>query len=214
MKVFRDLEISGSASSLMKLIETIESKLENGWTRDREAEKRLEETGSRGEKWFCFSCTEKEGREAAKLWFTFKGENTLYVSNIVPVEFGKLTYDQYNTILKDFHSKFIEPVGQPLGLKYILTSDVKDIEDWVSDETAKKLRRFSAAANRGLLHPLDRERWFDFLVSAHKESSELDETTLMRWLIEHEKWSEEVASELAEEYENARALLKFYDKAR
>jgi hypothetical protein len=83
----------------------------------------------------------------------------------------------------------------------------------VSKETAQLLHHFSVLANKstGATHPSDERRWFEFIGAAHREDASLDDRTLERWLREEEDWPEDVASELAAEYEKARSLLKFYD---
>lgn len=148
---------------------------------------------------------------------TFGEETTtLYVSNIVPKQLSELTFDQYNAILGEFYERFARPAAEALGLQHLMTPDTRDIEDLVSESTATKLRTFSKLANKstGSAHPLDRARWFDFLVASHSESSRLDSHTLARWLVESEKWAEEKATGLAIEYEFAIALLNFYDEHR
>jgi hypothetical protein len=75
------------------------------------------------------------------------------------------------------------------------------------------LRRFSILANHGTgsAHPLDRERWFAFLLHCHQDRCELDTDMLQRWLME-QGWTFERASDLAIEYEFGRGLLKFAEQ--
>ncbi|MGE0406636.1 MAG: hypothetical protein AB7O65_10065, partial [Candidatus Korobacteraceae bacterium] len=53
----------------------------------------------------------------------------------------------------------------------------------------------------GSSHPRDRARWVTFLQSVTREGASLSPSQLARWLHEEAGWSEEVASELASEYE-------------
>ena len=80
----------------------------------------------------------------------------------------------------------------------------------------KAFRTFLLAANKstGLAHPSDRERWFRFLIIAYKESIDLDSETLIRWLMEEERWPEDKAFELALNYEIGHELLNAYDHNR
>jgi hypothetical protein len=89
-----------------------------------------------------------------------------------------------------------------------------DLEQWLSPETAKKLRFFCSHANKrtGSSHPADRKLWNDFIVSAYREGTDLDSTTLARWLHEAGDWDEERASELAGEYAFATQLLAQAEK--
>jgi hypothetical protein len=85
----------------------------------------------------------------------------------------------------------------------------EQIEDKLSQSAFDALTRFSALANKstGASHPYDRQRWFDFVIQAHLESSDLDSDFLERWLIESEDWPQDQASDLAIEYDRSRALL-------
>ena len=100
---------------------------------------------------------------------------------------------------------------EEIGLKASLSPDEENIENWISEESVKKLKKFSVAANKstGSAHPLDRKRWFDFLITVHHEHNKLDVSQLSRWLIECEHWPEDIAHELAMEYEFAMGLLDF-----
>jgi len=103
-----------------------------------------------------------------------------------------------------------------LSLKSTLTSDTRDIQDWVSTKTAMKLQQFARLANKntGIGHPQDQARWFDFVVATHTEPTTLDSEILARWLEETEGWPEEKAYDLSLEYEYSRSLLKAYDEQR
>ena len=95
----------------------------------------------------------------------------------------------------------------------MLTEAQADLDHWMAPATAEKLRLFSTCANKatGSAHPRDRERWNDFVLSAHRDGSRMDASTLQRWLIEAEGWPPEVAEQLALEYEYGRELLAFAD---
>lgn len=213
MKVFRELEIHGPQSALNNIVETIEPQLREGWTRRSDLEEKMSSMGPGIS--YCFSCTRTETREAADLWLVEKNDDTLYVSNIVPSEIRELNFDQYNLIVEEFYQLFVVPSAEQLALEHSLSSDKKSIEDWMSAESARKLKLFSDAANKstGSAHPLDKQRWFEFLISAHNEKIALDTYTLMRWLIEEEGWFEDEAHELILQYEFAMSLLTFYDES-
>ena len=102
-----------------------------------------------------------------------------------------------------------------MGHGALLTNDNQTIEDWVSTASAQRLRSFSGGANKstGSSHPCDKQRWYDFVVSVHKNNDFLPASTLERWLIEEGGWGENQASELAIEYEQELGLLK-YDEGR
>jgi hypothetical protein len=214
MKVFREMEIKGSGTALMELIASIEKMLDRGWSRDHEREEKVNSGVSTP--MYCFSCTEGPNREAAALWLAWRGSDTLYIANIIPQRLDQLSFDQYNVVAEEFYDHFAKPAAERLGLEHVISSAEKNIEDWVSTSTASKLMTFSRAANKqtGSSHPLDQQRWMDFLVAAHTEATTLDSTTLARWLVENEGWPEDVAYDLSVEYEFGRSLLEFYDEHR
>ncbi|WP_266170751.1 hypothetical protein [Dyella subtropica] len=149
-------------------------------------------------------------RSALVLWEDVDG---YHVSNIVPEKVGQLSIVQYNAILQDFFARIAEPASRTGAFRVEMTSAQQSLEDWLDSETAAALRRFSRAANKstGASHPLDQERWFQFLISAHRSSARMSPGDLVRWLKEVENWPEDTAHELAVEYEFTSALLHTYD---
>jgi hypothetical protein len=135
---------------------------------------------------------------------------------VVPQQQHQLTYREYNGILEEFCERLLRPIAERSGLRVELSATQADLRHWLSAGAAERLRRFSALANKstGASHPSDRERWNDFVVAAHRDGSNLDATTLRRWLIEVEGWPPEVADQLAIEYEYGRELLAFSEGRR
>lgn len=205
MKVFRDLEIDLNATQRDKFLSELEEQLSNGWTRERSKE-------SSEMPLFYFVCNKNDQREAALLALVQRNHRKLYISNIVPREKGQLTFDEYNFILNEFHHSFIKPLQDKLNIQVTMSSDQQTLEDWISPESAEKLRRFSALANKstGSSHPNDKERWFDFIVSIVRKDEKLDTLTLRRWLTEEGGWAPDIADELVIQYERGVALIKYY----
>lgn len=57
------------------------------------------------------------------------------------------------------------------------------IKGKMSEGTFEQLTRFSSAANKGApSHPLDAERWRDFVIEAHKEREPIYANDLEEWL--------------------------------
>ena len=210
MKVFRDLKITVPRSRIDEFISGIESRLTNGWERDKD-----EEDGSPMPpeyRFFYFRCSEIGERESALLALVQRDEETLYVANIIPEKSGKLTRYQYNSILTEFYEEFVAPTAKDLEISVRITDDQQTIRDWIALESAEKLERFSKLANKstGSAHPLDQKRWFDFLVSVVRNDDKFNPDELERWFIEEEGWPQDAAQELAIEYEQGIALLKYY----
>ncbi|MBS0576437.1 MAG: hypothetical protein JSS45_08450 [Proteobacteria bacterium] len=137
------------------------------------------------------------------------------VSNIVPRQVGQLSYGQYNAAVQDFAAQVARPAAEQAGFRVTLSEPRQSLTAWMSDRSAQCLLRFSRCANKstGASHPLDHERWIEFLISSHQDGQDAG-NYLSRWLVEAEHWPQEVASDLAIQYEQARALLTKYDQQR
>ncbi len=213
MHVFRELFIRGEPDRLTATLAEIERVLSDGWFHDKETERQLADLPP-AVRSSCFGCFDDGGnRPAATVILTPKKPDMLYVSNVIPHSRRRLNYDQYNRVLEELYKRFVQPAAAATGVVAELTDTQADLEQWLSSAAAEKLRRFSSCANRGTgaSHPQDRERWNDFVVSAHQDRSTLDASTLRRWLVEVENWPPEVADQLAVEYYYGRELLAFAD---
>jgi hypothetical protein len=198
------------------LVSRLENRLANGWSRNKDREEEMSRTIV-SSKLYCFRCNKKNKREAASLYLARAGDpsaDLLYVSNIVPTDLRELTYDQYNFILCEFHERFAKPVGDSMGIRVELSRAEQTLEDWLSPQLANLLKLFSHAANKstGSSHPMDRERWFDFLIAIHRAREHLDTGLLERWLVEEEKWPDDVAFDLICEFEFSQGLLRRFDR--
>jgi hypothetical protein len=208
MKVYRSLEICGNAEALKTTLDGVRAAVSGTW-RVVPVEQALS-----GPPLYGFVCERTQEHSAATLWLV-KRSGRLALSNIVPNQGERrLSADEYNCIAAEFCGRFVHPVAQQTQVEVILSDTEVAIEKWVSAETAQLLRRFSDAANKstGSSHPLDEERWFEFVAAAHRERADLDGGTLMQWLLDDEGWPEDVAAELAEEYEKLISFLNFCDK--
>ena len=213
MKVFRELIISGDSAVIHKTIGMLQKFLVKGWTRDTQAEEQIKPLSG---KMYSFACSMTPKRQAAHLWLAANDGGGYYVSSIVPDDVSRLSVDEYNLILEEFHQKIIVPASVETGAKVEITKPEETLEDWLSSETASLLKKFSALANKGTGrgHALDEERWFEFIVAAYKEGAKLTSSQLEHWLIEDEGWPEDTAMELSFDYEYSRDLLKFCDSKR
>jgi hypothetical protein len=214
MKVYRGLSIKGSWQGLEAFIDGIAPRLAaEGWGA---VEYVYQHDPLRP---FCFTRPDPAGRTESEIWMArrdpdqpFLGNGELYVSNIVPKDYrGQFSYPEYNAILTEFYERFARPVAIERGLSIELSSGEVDLEEWLSPTAAQALRLFSEKANKstGASHPMDRERWYKFLILADKENARFDASTLARWLSEEAGWADTTASELADDYERARSLLAY-----
>ena len=213
MEVFRDMIIQGDNSEqLAKLMDEVERSLPPGWRRDKSAI-RLSSYFFGWDIVYGFEHAQEDSLPSASIYLAEKEVGRLNVSNIHPHTKRQLSYDEYNSILECF-CNIVRPCAEKLGMGVELTPCHADLSDWLSHTTVEKLKSFSKEASRytGAARPLDRERWLDFIVTAHREGSQLDATMLRRWLIEIGDWDPEIADRLAGEYAFGGRLLSFTER--
>ena len=213
MKQFKDLEINGPDEQLNGLLDAFLTKLPAGWNRDTQAEDRGSIFGFTD--WVaCYAFTRDAKASDPKVGLTLVHEhNRLNVPNIVPLDPGDLSIDQYNRILDEFKNILCRHLPTDSELRLHTTSEEAAITDWISNQAADLLDQFSSLANKstGAGHPKDFERWARFLIRTHKDDADLDSDFLLQWLVEKLEWPEDRAERLSRDYEFARNLLKIYD---
>jgi hypothetical protein len=207
MKTFRDLYIHLNGVNVDAFSELLEKVTKVPWVRRKDKEKEL---GGIEERPICFEALKGSDVSPAALFIFPKEGETLWVSNIVPTEESELTYDQYNFALENFYENIVLSAIDGTAITADLTSDQVSIGSVAGDAVEKALIRFSNLANKstGSSHPLDRERWLEFLVLAHEAKSDLHTDMVIRSLVEL-GWSEEKAIELGIQFEFAEDLLSY-----
>ena len=215
LEVFQDLFLCGPADGRTALRCALLGHVVAPWHHAEEREKELSKHASKDADVLAFQREAGKGLEAATLvlWSRPGGYR---VANIVPLEIDELGYSGYNALLQDFKQRIAAPAAWQAGFQVKMTTSRQSIEDWLPPKAADALRCFSRFANKatGSAHPLDRERWFQFLIEAHADHSQLDTERLARWLVEVEGWDDDHATKLAIEYEFGLALLSEYDQRR
>jgi hypothetical protein len=161
----------------------------------------------------CFACTSEGHRPAAALWLQRRGGEELYVANIVPLGKRELSDDEYNFVLAAFDSQILRPARGGLDIETELIHNRVTPEAHLSPEAARRLKAFSATANKVSLHSTDCQRWREFIVQSHVEGADFDPLLLDQWLAE-QGWPEEQRQHLVCEYETARSILGTYDEER
>ncbi|HHQ6722386.1 TPA: hypothetical protein ACSTNG_002148 [Serratia fonticola] len=212
LEVFQELLINVNID-LSLAREKIISKVSVPWNNMIEEEKEIRSAAIDDEDVIVFSREPFDNVDESSL-ILWQDGNGYRVANIVPKNVGELGIKKYNLILRDFYEKIIKPLEKEEGFNVVISSNTQSLDDWLDESTAKSLNIFSRMANKytGASHPLDQERWYSFLINAHKSSASLDAGQLSRWLIEVDNWPDEIARELAINYEFARGLLKTYDE--
>lgn len=211
--VFQNLHLMGR-SSASSIRESILAQVHQPWRHDLELEEDMHMSASDGEDVIVLvrAAFDDIDESGMVLW---QEKNSYKVSNIVPRNVSELGIEKYNAILQDFVARIAEPAARPGSFDIDLTSPKQTLEDWLTVEPATALRRFSKLANKstGAVHPMDRARWYAFLIATHRASKQLDSDQLKRWLVEVDGWSSEKAYELAVDYEFGLGLLEQYDRS-
>jgi hypothetical protein len=213
MRSLNEITIRGAAPQLTRLLEVLDRPLSGGWRRDTDAESRLRALGLPGGGTQCFACTSEERRPAAAVWLQRRGGEELYVANIVPLGQRELSDDDYNSVLAAFASQVLRPACAGLDIQTELIPNRVTPEAYLSPEAARRLKAFSATANKSSLYPTDCQRWHEFIVQSHVEGADFDPLLLGQWLAE-QGWQEEQRQHLVYEYETARSILGAYDEER
>ena len=206
MRKFQELVIRGPYEKLRRLPDEIEKRLTDGWSRKAT----LRDPRDPSTEAYPFHCESRIGREEADLWMFLGDSHELRVSSITPTRLRELPFGQYNLILNEFSEKFAVPAAEEMGLQAIVSKADVTIRDLLPQDVARALEDFSKRANKSsaAAHPSDRRWWEAFVIGAHRAHSELDATTLERWLIEEAGWPVKVAEDLAVQYEEGRSLLE------
>jgi len=202
LEEFQDFEITGPPDAMARLRETIAAQLAPPWSEVPEERRRKVDEGME------FLAYDRAGDDLAPDAgvFLMRFGNAFRVTNIVPAKNGSLGIVLYNRILEDFVDRVAKPVSERLGLTMDLSSPDISMEDSLGDEPARRLKLFSAAANMssGSSHPLDRARWYDFILSS--SDRRIDSGILGRWL-QTLGWDEDSAHRLVSEFEFGHGLI-------
>ena len=212
LDVFKDLYIRGPNSERQELRNALLAAACDPWSVDlKRSRKTARDPAADGTVLFLTAARESYPEAELTLWENDEG---YYVLNIVPLGSGRLSRGQYNAILDDFFERVASKVVTNFSFEISTSAAQQSIEDWVSEDAATKLRRFSRAASKktGISHPADQKRWFQFILAVHRSGQRLDTIHLARWLNEVDGWEEETARRLASKFEGSIALLNFHDQ--
>lgn len=216
MKKFIELKITSKDEQLIiNLLDDLKKSKSSKWT----FEKKLSSDYAKNiflphEKVACFKANATKHYEAT-IWVIINKQE-LKITNIVSKKISYLGIDIYNSILKSFYNDFIKPKIKTDKIKTYLSNEELTINELANEATAKKLITWEASCNpsTGISHPYDRERWFDFIITAIETKSQLSPEDLERWLIEEQNWlgdtEDALVYEIVEKYEYSIDLLNYY----
>lgn len=212
LDIFQDLILRLPVDRRSKAREALISSAAPPWAHAKDRE-HLVHVHSPDEDIIAFERAAGDGIDAAGL-VLWSRDDGYEVVNIVPLEASELGPVRYNRVLQDFLVKVAVPAASVAGFVVEPGPAAQGLGDWLSEDAAAALRRFSVTANKstGSSHPSDQRRWFSFLIAVHNKPGSLDTSRLIRWLCEVEGWSSDKAHDLAIEYEFGLALLDEYDR--
>lgn len=220
MEVFRNLYINLIDIPADKFIEEVASHLESNeseWHRDDDLEEHHVNL-SLPEYRFVYYFVKKVKDSLYNQIRILLQKQTHYefsVMNIVPNQTAKLSKKEYNDLLMEFYTKGLQPIIQKYdGTVVTLTEDTASIHDYMDEKSLQKFIDFSRTADKYIAfgHPRDRDLWNEFIIEAYKNSPKLNARIIERILIEEEDWPQDVAEEVASEFENYKLFLNQYDK--
>ena len=211
IEVFQDLYLTSPCDNGSTLKAILIGHARSPWRHACDDEDRIESAYPDAALFAVFERAAADDVPGARL-VLYEDADRYKVVNIVPTECQSLSETGYNDVLNDFVTRVAEP-AQTDGVSLELTDRWQTITDWTSDEAAGALHRFSVMANKatGSSHPMDAERWREFLIADHHARGKLSSYNLRRWLVEVEGWPPEEAHDLISDREKAVELLKHYD---
>lgn len=211
-----ELIVRFSPSDSPQILERLEAEPPAGWTRRRDIEDRMRKMRAAKAGAYCFTKRFAPSAGEVAVWLETRGSSELYVSTIIALKSREtMGVDRYNQVLEDFEATFIEPLMDGLKRHVFNYQAPREpiLEDVLSTELMRRLRAFSAAANKGMPHPLDMHRWQVFIARAHLEDAVIEPSLLSDWL-QGDGWPEAERSRLIDEFQFGRALLSVFDEER
>lgn len=213
MKTFKEFSIEADHDLLTEFVTKLQNMNFDNYTYDSEkALNYAKMIGRNSNEVLTFKSPEIKNA-IAYIWLVVDGNN-IKITNITPHVSGQLRIDQYNAILDDFYLHIIKPnIDDQYAVK--ITSDSKSIQEYAGIETAKKLEKWISLANKSTLitNNYDFDRWTDFIITAHRNNTNLNPIQLEKYLIVDIGISDEnLVNQVVNLYDFGRILLVEYDK--
>ena len=217
MKTFRNLFIKGNnPQQLKEVLASIINRLNGNWKFMYElsldyaqnVSKDISEVG-------CFE-SPLIINNIARVWLIIWG-NDLKITNIVPTKTRSLSFDEYNAFVEAFFNDCVKEVTSEYKVDVVMTKGNYDIEKIAGSETFMALNKWEKSCNHdtGNTHPMDFERWADFITTAYRTKSKLTTDLFKRWLTEERHWDEndDVTYRLVTDFEYGLGLLKYHEQS-
>ncbi|MGE6322728.1 hypothetical protein ACQKEF_21065 [Pseudomonas oryzihabitans] len=208
IRLFRELKLS-SPSGVGALKQALVVSADRPWIHSIEDEEQLYRAYPPGITVALFTREESRGVEPCMLTL-LQDLDSLKLTNILPRKIPELGPARYNALIKDFLLKVVQPARELVDIKVGIGDEFLSLQTLLGPGAASALVAFSNGANKatGSSHPLDRKRWFDFILAVDRSPRRPDLEQVLRWLVEAEGWSEETALELIRECQFGLELLQ------
>lgn len=210
IEIMQDLHLQCSQDEEAQLRDALDHQSTPPWRHATEKEEELAEASSSMPQYLMFERTRDDLLAAAAVALC-RGSTGYDVVNIIPLEVHQLGVADYNDLLNDFIDRVVVPASKEFQFDFHYTERLQTLTDWISEDAADALHKFSLAANKstGAGHPSDRRRWFEFLSAVYENHAKLDTELLGRWLVEVENWPPEMAHDLVDKYQYSMDFLRF-----
>lgn len=140
-------------------------------------------------------------------------DNTLYIVNVIPMpESGvsHITIEVYNKILDTFRLDVLDDLCKDGKFKIEETSEDYSIENVIPKSYSALKHWLDGFPLSG--HPYDLKRWYNFVISLHRNGEQLSLDTFGKYLKEACKWDDDTIDEYELKLESHLDLLEYYDE--
>ena len=215
---FVQLSIDGSNKKLRELLSSWIKKTPKGWKYDKMRSKEMFSNLSRDEEEWAYFKAPSKLYEA--IVCVVVESTKLTIANIISDNYFSLGKKRYNEVVNAFYDAFIQGTLSET-LKANITKPDQSLAELINHDTADKLITWEALCNHGdggICHPNDRERWFEFVLTAVHTSSSIDLEILEQWLVEEKKWpsadneDDDRTKRLLLYFEYGKDLIEYYEK--
>lgn len=211
MKAFQHLIIKKDANSMQGLLQTLKDvsgkpfeyrKLQS----ERYADMIFEDRSHVA----CFK-TKRSSLYESTVWMMLR-KDELYVTNITSEKNSNLGITNYNFVLNRFFEDFLKYfIDETFTVQ--MTGQEFKLEDHMPADVYRKLTLWADTCNKdgGTTHPIDYQRWMEFVVAAFENDIDVTAADLEHWLLEDKHWPigfNDTISKVAVMYEYGIDLLK------
>jgi hypothetical protein len=219
MTQYQRFEVEGSDEQIRTVIRRLDDALSPPWTRDVAYESILLQSG--GMERILYVHSGAGTHPPVRLWLE-PGNGRLVLRHVGTVDDrAAFDLDYCNQVALEFYRTYVRPIADELGLaaRHDIESVKHDIqapapETSQTHRAVEALRMFVESADRSspAVDPPDEERWFHFVLAAHRERSGLTESDIAQYLIDN-GWADEAAHAVSAMYRYGRDLLSHYDNS-